>query len=238
MDALLQTLASEGFWEKALLLIVGAALTGLLVPLVKTWIDRTTFERQKTFEAALARQADVIKAQTQFLNEFSHLIWEYHKTTQRVSYTRLYGSRKEYLSAVKDYEVANWELLSKIRGAIGAARWFCSDAAHKALVHWYDDWFLKVAQSMTMLVKTDPDNDSWGAHHDDVHFGASKRNYKLIRFLAEDFGLRAILESRDGKPTQPAPDHRPVSDQAKQTDAHAARDNRKRRRPAAHQEGQ
>jgi hypothetical protein len=239
MDALLRTLASEGFWEKALLLIVGAALTGLLVPIVKAWIDRGTFERQKIFEAALARQSDVIKAQTQFLNEFSHLIWEFHKIAQRVSFTRLEGDRKAYQIAVKEYEAAIWDSLSKIRSAIGAARWFCSDAAHKALVEWYDEWFLKVGQSLTGLIQSDPDDKSWSQHHYDVHYGASQRNYKLVRFLAHDFGLRAILESREGKPMQPAqqaPDEHAALGHTKQTEAHAAR-SRKRRPAKAHQEG-
>jgi hypothetical protein len=197
VDALLQALASEGFWEKALLLIVGAALTGLLVPLVKTWIDRTTFERQKRFEATLARQSDVIKAQTQFLNDFSNIIWEFHKVVQRVSYTRLDSNRKAYQAAVKEYEKAIWDLLFRIRSAIRSARWFCSDAVHNALLIWYDEGFTKITMRLNGLIHGGAHDEDWDKHHYDVHEGASERNYHLVRFLAHDFGLGAIVEQRN-----------------------------------------
>ena len=37
----------------------------------------------------------------------------------------------------------------------------------------------------------------WAEHHNRVLEEASKRNYGLLRFLAEDFGRRSIVEGRD-----------------------------------------
>jgi len=196
MESVLNALASESFLEKALLLITGAILTGILVPFVKAWMDRATFERQKTFEAHLARQSDVIKAQTQFLTEFSNHIWEYHKVSQRVSYSRLSGDKKAYQSAVQAYQDSVWESLHKIRGAIGGARWFCSDAAHQALTSWYEEWFVKLGVALTQLMEQDPNDKQWSEHHMRVHYEASERNYGLLQFLADDFGLRPIVEGQ------------------------------------------
>ena len=88
MNAIVNLLASASFLEKALLLVLAAVLTGILVPVVKSKMDRATFERQRTFEAQLGRQSDVIKAQTKFLTDFSNYIWEYHMISQRVSFSR------------------------------------------------------------------------------------------------------------------------------------------------------
>lgn len=195
-DGILAILTSEGFLEKAALLILGAALTGILVPLVKARMDRGTFERQKIFEAQLARQSDVIKAQTQFLHDFSNYIWEYHMISQRVSHARLSGIKATYDKAVQEYRDSLWHSLSKIRGAIGAARWFCSDAAHKALSSWYEEWFVQLEFSLRELIEKDPSPQEWTRHHQRVHYEASTKNYGLLTFLAEEFGLGPMVEDR------------------------------------------
>jgi hypothetical protein len=196
MKSVFQSLASNNFLEKVLLLVTGAILTGMLVPFVKGCMDSAMFEKQKTFEAHLARQSDVIKAQTQFLTEFSNHIWEYHKVSQRVSYTRLSGDKRAYQKAVRAYQDSVWESLHKIRGAIGGARWFCSDTAHQALTSWYEEWFVKLEQSLRQLIEENPNDQQWSEHHMTVHYEASERNYGLLQFLANDFGLRPIVEDQ------------------------------------------
>lgn len=196
MEIFLSTLASQGFLEKALLLVLGALLTGMLVPLVKARMDTSTFERQKVFEAHVARQSDVIKAQTQFLGEFSHHMWEYHMISQRVSYEHLSGDKASYERALEEYRDSVWECLRKIRSAIGAARWFCSDTAHQALTSWYEDWFVKLEGELRQLIAGRANRQKWTEHQWRVHYEASERNYELLRFLAEEFGLRSIVEGR------------------------------------------
>jgi hypothetical protein len=51
MDTFLSMLASASFLEKLSLLVVGAALTGIIVPVVKYRMDQNRFEQQKIFEA-------------------------------------------------------------------------------------------------------------------------------------------------------------------------------------------
>jgi hypothetical protein len=191
-------LLSDQFLERALLLVLGAALTGILVPVVKASMDRTSFERQKRLEAQLARQADIIRAQTQFLRDFSNLVWEFHKICQRVSYTRLSGEREAYDLAVADFRNSLWDVLQRARSEIGSARWFCSDTVHAALVHWYDEWFLTVERDLRRLIDTDPAPDEWLKHHNQVHARAGTTNYGLLKFLSEQFGLLSLV--KDGDP--------------------------------------
>ena len=188
MDALIS------FLEKVLLLLLAAVITGILVPLIKARMDRTAFEGRKRFEASLAQQADIIKAQTQFLTRFADYIWEYHKISQRVSYRRLSGDAQAYEKAVKEYQEAMWNSLHKIRGAIGGARWFTSDVAHDVLTSWYDEWFLVLELKLRQLISADPKVEDWHKHHVWVHDEAGKRNYELLHMLAREFGLRAIVD--------------------------------------------
>ncbi len=195
MEAIIGTLSSASFLEKALLLVIGVILTGMLVPLVKARMDQTTFEKQKLFEAVLARQTDVIKAQTQFLTEFSKYIWEYHKISQRVSYCRLSGEAEAYRKALAAYQDSLWESLHQIRTCIGAARWFASDAAHQALTSWYEDWFVGLELRLRELIEKKAKDKEWSEHHTRVHYEAKERNYALLRYLAEDFGLLSVVEA-------------------------------------------
>jgi len=194
MDEPLTLLAKESFLQNALLLVLGAALTGLLVPYIKARVDRRSFQERRLFEAYLARQRDVIEAQTRFLNAFSNLIWEYHVISQRVSYARLSGDDDAYKRASEVYRDKLWDLLRRIRSAIGASRWFTSDAAHLALRQWYDEWFVTLELRLRELMERDPSDDEWRNHHTRTHHEATERNYELLRFLAEDFGIAAVVE--------------------------------------------
>jgi hypothetical protein len=194
VETITDALAKSGLIGDLLLLLLGALLTGILVPYVKAKMDKNAFESQKIFEADVARQSDVIKAQIQFLNIFSEYIWEYHRISQRVSFTRLSGDKIAYQEAVQDYNAKVWDSLQKTRAAIGRARWFCSDAAHQALRGWYEEWFVTLEMRLRELINENPKDQKWSEHHAGVHYEASERNYGLLLFLANDFGLRSIVE--------------------------------------------
>ncbi len=161
IESILKVVASQGFLEKAVLLLLTALLTGILVPLVKWKMDQTAFKQRKTFEALIARQSDVIKAQISFLTNFSEHIWEYHKISQRVSYSRLSGDNDAYIEAVRSYKESLWESLQRIRSAIGGARWFTSDRVHRELTSWYDDWFLTLEVALRQLIDDNPADELW-----------------------------------------------------------------------------
>ncbi|MEE9130490.1 MAG: hypothetical protein V3T84_10775 [Phycisphaerales bacterium] len=199
MDELLSYFANESFPQNALLLVLGGVLTGILVPYIKARIDHRNFQERRLFEAQLARQRDVIEAQTNFLNAFSDHIWEYHKISQRVSYAKLSGDEEAYKQATEVYKESMWDLLQKVRSAIGASRWFTSDAAHLALRKWYEDWFVTLEARLRELMGKNPPDEIWRQHHMRTHYEAAERNYGLLRFLAEDFGIAAVLEKGQGQ---------------------------------------
>ena len=173
-----------------------AILTGILVPCIKSLMDWQKFKRQKTFEALLARQSDVIKAQTLFLKEFSNYIWEYHKISQRVAYCGKSGDVDAYNMARQEYQNSMWESIHKIHSAIGAARWFASYAAQEKLDSWYES-FKKSYERLDDLIKKKVKETEWEKHFKEVHKEANMRNRDLLRFLSKNFGLRDVVDDLD-----------------------------------------
>src|SRR5688572_27612964 len=112
MDTALAVLASASFLEKMLLLVVGAALTGLIVPVVKFRMDRTNFEQQKKFEAGLARQSEIVKARAQLLRDFVDPVWQFQLLALQVSYDS--HSPERFRAALEQYDEQSWQHLKRI----------------------------------------------------------------------------------------------------------------------------
>ena len=138
---MLDVLTSESFLEKAILLFFGAALTGILVPIVKYWMDHNRFRQQKIFEANIARQAELMKFRAQFLREIIDPLWQFQLLALQVSYD--VGSEDKFSAAVKAYEEQSWLHLKKIRALVGGARWFTTDGTYKHLTEFIAKWLLQ-----------------------------------------------------------------------------------------------
>lgn len=203
MDGLFEALKSAEFWEKALLLILGALLTGVLVPLVKWVLDDSTFRRQKKLEAVLTRQREVIKGQTEFLTALADHLWAYNLVMLEVSFDRLVGTQDEFEEACDAFDRDSWSLLRKIRSAVGASRWFSSDETCERLTTFYEEWLIPLDGKVTAMLKTpEADAASWREHHTYVYKETSARTDALLDALAKDYGMvnAKLGASRHSKP--------------------------------------
>jgi hypothetical protein len=110
------------FSQSVALLVLTAVLTGLLVPVVKGLIDDRKLKMQKAFdderlrsqkefEADLARQASVIDAQVQLLDELAEVLWGYQKLLLKVTYYAVTGNREKHDAAFNAYDDQSWDLL-------------------------------------------------------------------------------------------------------------------------------
>jgi len=102
MIRILEIFRKVDFIEKLMLLIIGALITGIFGPIVISHIDRVKFKEQKLFEAKVARQSEIIKAQTQFISIFSELVWQFQLLAIQISYDAL-ESEEAYESAIRNY---------------------------------------------------------------------------------------------------------------------------------------
>jgi hypothetical protein len=187
MAPILEVLASTSFLEKVFLLVVGAVLTGLLVPLVKSRMDRTRFEQQERFEAELARQGELVKARAQFLRDLADPVWHFQLLALQVSYD---GESPEKLqSALTSYDAQSWQHLKQIRALVGGARWFTSEPAYQVLTDFVDGWLIHEVDMKLMSVRRAGRRANWGQFNRWLYAESRTRTDALLVALADDFGL-------------------------------------------------
>lgn len=189
------------FGESFLLLVATAILTGLLVPIVKGYVDDRKLEKQRKFdderlraqqryEEELARQTKVIDAQAQLLNDLAEVLWDFEKKLLKISY---YANvdRNKYEEAFREYDKESWTVLSRIQALSSEVRRLASPTIQHQLDKLY-------------LVFVGPDVDYrimslW--HLDQVSEAGSsanveERNASWRRFHNFVFGsLRGEIES-------------------------------------------
>jgi len=186
MNTVLEVLASASFLEKALLLIVGGVLTGIIVPVVKSRMDKSRFEQQKVFEAGLARQAELIRARGQFLQDLVDPVWQFQLLALQVSYDS--SAKETFQKALANYDEQSWQHLKKIRAIVGGARWFTSDSAYSALTEFVDGWLLQEIDGKLMTMRRSRTAD-WGHFNQWLYSESRKKTDALLVVLAKDFGL-------------------------------------------------
>ncbi len=137
-DSVLALLASQDFLEKALLLILGAILTGILVPVVKARLDAGNAKRRKLLEAELARQRELIESQIKLMREFSELAWKFLFAEFKVCQTHAEAATEAQEEAYDEYVPVSWELRTRIRALVSEATRLASKDTHDRLWSAYD----------------------------------------------------------------------------------------------------
>src|SRR5688572_23638476 len=100
MGGILETLKSPSFFEKILLLLLTALLSGLLVPVMMQDIAHKKFKEQKVFEADLLRQTKILESQIEFFNIISELLARFQLSALEVSYYKHHKNKDKYEVAV------------------------------------------------------------------------------------------------------------------------------------------
>jgi len=187
MDTVLEVLASTSFLEKVLLLLVGAALTGIIVPVVKFRMDQSRFEQQKKFEAELARQAEIGSARAQFLRDLVDPVWQFQLLALQVSYDS--HSAERFQAALAAYDEQSWHHLKRIRAIVGGARWFTSESAYQALTDFVDGWLIHEVDMELMKRRRGGGKANWSEFNQWLYAESRRRTDALLVILAKDFGL-------------------------------------------------
>ncbi len=183
-----QLLRSESFIQSLLLLGATAALTGVLVPLIKGYMDDRKFRQQKLFEAELARQGKVIEAQVQLLESLAQLLWDFQLLAIAVTYYKTLPDEKRYQLAFDEYDKQSWVFFSKIRTEISKARRLTSERTYQGLLKYYEDWLMKNDNALMSLVKRHASHEDWLNHHNLLFNGAEETD-RVMTQLAEEFRL-------------------------------------------------
>lgn len=190
MNPIVQTLISQSFIGNILLLLVAAALTGLLVPIIKARIDNKSSQRQKLFEADLARQGDLMNYQTKLLDDLEEVLWEYQFLALEPTYYKERGNEKGYEVAIQQYDQKAPILLGKIRIQISKVRRFASPETYQTFSHLYYQQLIPLDGWLIELFETGASSrGDWIAHHKFSYTVVGDEIDKALYLLAKDFGL-------------------------------------------------
>ncbi len=187
-ESVLALLVSQDFLEKALLLILGAVLTGILVPVVKARLDAGNAKRRKLLEAELARQRELIESQIKLLSEFSELAWKFLFAAFKVCQTHAVAATEAQKSAYEEYGPLSWELRMGIRALVSEATRLVSKDTHKLLWSAYDHLTSMDEDISDKKTKGVPLED-WEEYYDHQLQTAGKVVDEAIESLAKDLDL-------------------------------------------------
>jgi hypothetical protein len=158
------------FGQNILLLLLTALLTGLLVPIVKGFVDDRKLEKQKRFdderlrsqkrfEADIARQAKVIDAQAQLLDELAEVLWGYQKLLLRITYYAVIGDPDKHRVAFIEYDDHSWDLLGSLLALISKTRRLASADIQDRLERLYQSFVIEVDHTVLQLRRTASSRD-------------------------------------------------------------------------------
>jgi hypothetical protein len=182
-------LTSDAFLQAFFLLVVTAALTGLLVPLVKARVDDRKFREQKVFESALARQSKVIESQAELLDSLADLLWSFLLLSLGVTYYATLGDKAKLKIAWTTYDSEAWSYFGKLRAEISKARRLTSPEIHAELLSVYEQWIVGgFDYDLTQAVKggSGTSDEVWKELHFRIFDEGTARIDDVLNGLAEE----------------------------------------------------
>lgn len=181
------------------LLLVTAALTGLLIPYILKRVEHKRTLEQKDREADLARQAKVIEAQAAFLDELSLHLWNWRYLSMKLAY---YGARQadadnpKYAEAEANYDTNIWDVFRLTRNEISRSRRLLSTQMYKRLVDLYESEMVKldneIAGARTMLDVADR-TEAFFTLNQQIFYGVTSHIDELLNEIASELGLNQTV---------------------------------------------
>jgi hypothetical protein len=152
-----------GLEDSLVLLFTTAVLSGFLVPFILNKVQVRSQQRQKQFEADLARQATVIEEQVALIERLSTVLWEFQLTLIAPLYYGQFfdiptSELESYKEAAKKYLSEAGRLLGLIRTEIGKAVRLVPREQWLKLRNLYYDELLQLDLKVTPLILSGPTN--------------------------------------------------------------------------------
>jgi hypothetical protein len=194
-----ELLKTPAFLEKVVLLLITAALTGVLVPAIAGWLSEARFREQKVFEAELQRQRDILSAQSELLKSLSKLSWEFQLMNIDVSFYKLNKNKIAYSRAVEKYQSKAGEILGLIRAEMSTSRRLVSPFMQQKLSKLYFETLLPIDASIEQLIqKGDAKQAEWNRQHNASFVDAQKQIDDVLTELAVELKLAAPASRAKG----------------------------------------
>jgi hypothetical protein len=178
--------------DDLVLLGATAALTGLLVPLVKGRMDEGTLARRRQAEADLARDATFIAAQTELHDQLSTDLWRIAALILSVSYYATWTDPSRFEEAWRIYDAKSFDEVFMLRANVSRSQRLLSEPAHRQLQDFYDWWFGDLDVRLTTRARPQgsaDDKEGWSDFHRATMAELFKRIDAVLRAIAQDIGV-------------------------------------------------
>jgi hypothetical protein len=128
-----RALTSESFVEKVVLLLLTAALSGIIIPIFINQLNAQAEQQLKIREAIKAKNEAVLQAQAKLWDEFSEVVLTYETLALDVSWYRnpLGLDESRYAKAYERYSDRIVDLLSRWRALASRAETLVSPSISK-----------------------------------------------------------------------------------------------------------
>jgi hypothetical protein len=166
MTGTLDALSSPSFVEAVALLLITAALTGLLVPFIKGRLDSRNLENQQLLQEALARKRKVVDSQAELLEVLADVLGGLRMLYTKIAFYARDGRGAEYADAFKDFEERSWNFLAGYRTQLSKAGRLTSTGMREGLRNLYYDVLIPTDQRLYELVRPQDGMDLRAAEHD------------------------------------------------------------------------
>jgi hypothetical protein len=149
--------------DSLIVLFATAVLSGFLVPFILNKVQVRSQQRQKQFEADLARQATLIEEQVALIEKLSTALWEFQLTLIAPLYYGQFfdipaSELEAYQKAAKKYLAEAGSILGSIRAEIGKAVRLVPREQWMKLRNLYYHELLELDLKVTPLILSGPTN--------------------------------------------------------------------------------
>jgi hypothetical protein len=192
------------FGESVVLLLITAALTGVLAPIVVGFTSHRRLIQQRHFEEELRRETAFIDAQAEFLKELAAAVWDYFEKALAVSYAGAHSPGR-FEQVWEAYEEEALTLMGRIGARVYIARTLVSTTTADRLEYFYSRWLQgEFDVELSRMARDEATSAAeWRDWHGRMLPVARTTAGGLIKTVAEDAGL-----SYEQRRERPAPVHR------------------------------
>lgn len=149
-------LGSRSFLETIAVLIIGAVITGLAVPLVKNPMDTRRFKKERSMQEAISRKTKFIDSQAELLEVLAKVLGGLRMLHTKVAFYAKEGRVNDFRTAFKKYEERSWDLLASYRTELSKAGRLTPPPTHQALRDLYYDVLIPTDRRLYKLIKESP----------------------------------------------------------------------------------
>jgi hypothetical protein len=147
--------AINGFFSFAEPLVVSALIAaaagfggGLLAPLVQGLTEDWTTKRRIALEAAVARQKQILDAQSDLLDALTGAMWKWRYLSTKTTFRGGDAKEKSMDTVLAAYDKELWPILDEVRFATSRARRLLSQSAYDKLLRVYEERIVPFGRRM------------------------------------------------------------------------------------------